>query len=99
MAFICVYESMAQAFSSFGVEAGMLMYMFLVDQGNTFNGVYTPIDKTEWPFKIGSYITPARQMMASFTYLQYVGSCMSMRMGMHIHMHMRTRVLTPSSSA
>merc|ERR1719331_595971 len=28
-AFICVYESLAQAFSSFGVATGMVMYMFL----------------------------------------------------------------------
>jgi hypothetical protein len=75
VAFINVYESLAQAFSSLGVASGMLMYMFLVDQGNTFNGVFSPIPKTEYPFKFLCAITPARQMVTSLTYLQYVGPC------------------------
>jgi len=45
--------------------------MGLVDQGNTFNGIFTPLHKTVYPFKILSYITPSRQMLTSFTYLQY----------------------------
>jgi len=71
VAFMCVYESLAQAFSSFGLATGMILYMLLVDQGNTFNGVFTPLEKQEYPFKFVSFITPARQMVTSFTYLQY----------------------------
>lgn len=70
VAFIAVYESLAQAFASFGASAGMIAYMFLVDQGNTFNGVFFPIDRTEYPFKFLSFVTPSRQMVAAFTYLQ-----------------------------
>jgi len=69
--FILMYESLAQAFSSLGVATGMIAYMFLVDQGNTFNGIFTPIEKTEYPFKLLSFIAPSRQMLASFTYTQY----------------------------
>ena len=68
--FLFVYESLAQAFSTVGVIGGMIMYSGLVDQGNTFNGVFVPIEETEWPFKIASYITPSRQVMTSFVYLQ-----------------------------
>ena len=84
--FILMYESLAQAFSSLGVATGMIAYMFLVDQGNTFNGIFTPIEKTEYPFKLLSFIAPSRQMLASFTYTQCVGSCTCMCIWIwHVH--------------
>ena len=87
--FILVYESLAQAFSSLGVATGMILYMFVVDQGNTFNGVFTPIDKTEYPFKFMSFSTPSRQLVASFTYLQCV----------HAHACMCDRLSVPTSGS
>ena len=69
--FLFVYEALAEAFSTTGVAAGMMSYMFLVDQFNSYNGVYSPIHDSPYPFRFISAISPPRQMLTAITYLRY----------------------------
>jgi len=63
-------ESLAQLFAT-GSSMAMAMVLFssLIDQSNSYTGIFVRVEEVQYPFKILCWITPARHFMVTLTYL------------------------------
>jgi hypothetical protein len=72
VAFYFCYESLAQLMATFGTMAtSMVLFMTIVDQASSYNGIFTRIENTQYPFKCLSYIMPVRQMFVVMNFLTF----------------------------